>query len=275
MTIVADAAPGLAPGSSIWVAGRPVGRVLSVRLRPPEADRADHVVVRAVLHRSAEGVIREDASATIRAADLLEPMIVSVDPGSPGRPPLDLSDTLRASEERIDPERMRALADTLRRAGRDLTEGIEEVRRALAERRGTLARLREDPRPVEELVAGMRSATDLMGRFETGTLGRLARDSTLAERAARIRERFAAITRTAPGQETEGESLRGALARLDGLGDRIARLSAAVERGEGTAGRALADRELPRQLALLQARLDSAVAELARSPGRWLRVRIF
>lgn len=273
VTVVAEAAPGLQPGSDVWVAGRPVGRVLSVRLRPPEADRAEHVVVRAVLHRTTEGVIRADATATIRAADLLEPMVVSVDPGSPGRPPFDFRDTLRAISDRIDQERVLGLADTLRRAGEELARHAADVRREVAGRRGTLVRLREDPRAVAEVTASLRGVLSLMDGFERGTLGRLVGDSSLSRRVARIRDRLTAVAD--PSTAGERETLGSVLTRLGALGDRIADLSATLERGEGTAGRALLDGELPRQASLLRARLDSVLAELATQPGRWLRVRIF
>lgn len=271
VAIVAEAAPGLQPGSAVWVAGRPVGRVLSVRLRPPEVDRGGRVIVRAVLHRSAEDVVREDATATIRASDLLEPMVVSVDPGSPSRPPFDFADTLRAVEDRVDQERVLALVDTLRRAGLEMSERFRSARRELRDRRGTLARLRDDPGLVDGLAANLRDAGALMEDFEGGVAGRVAADRSLAEAAGRLRERLARLSTPRDGRETLGT----AISRLDALGERIARLSAALERGEGTAGRAIADRELSRQMALLRARLDSVMAELAADPGRWLRVRIF
>ena len=52
ITVYATAAPGLSAGSPVWVAGRPMGRVLSVGFRPPGSP-GGNIVVHAVLERIA------------------------------------------------------------------------------------------------------------------------------------------------------------------------------------------------------------------------------
>ena len=55
----------------------------------------------------------------------------------------------------------------------------------------------------------------------------------------------------------------------------LASLDQHLSSARGTAGRAIHDREIQNQVGLFRARADSARAELARRPFRWLRVRLF
>lgn len=274
ITVVTAAAPGLRPGSSVWVAGRPVGRVLSVSLRDPGSGD-DHVVIRAALDRSAENILRADASAEVVASDLLAPVVVAVSPGSPGAPPWNYSDTLRAEEPAIDQELMRALADTLFLAAEDLEAQAEVTARLLSGGDGTLQRLREDPALLEGLSSELRSLrSTLAARFPGSALARLAADTTVGPTAARIQERFEAWKEGGDGP-APGDALAEAGAELDRLAARIGRMSERLEAGEGTAGRALADRELARQFERLKAGIETLARDLARDPSRWLRVRVF
>jgi outer membrane murein-binding lipoprotein Lpp len=64
-------------------------------------------------------------------------------------------------------------------------------------------------------------------------------------------------------------------ARLDRISGNLDRLDRGLRAGRGTAGRAVYDDEIARQLAAFQARMDSLKAELRRDPGRWLRFSLF
>lgn len=275
VVMLAEAAPGLEPGSTVWVAGRPVGRVLSVGFRPPGEVEGGVFIIEAVLQRGIGPILRADASARIRASALLEPEILAIDPGSPTSPPWSFADTLRAPVDRLTEEDLRAMADTLLRVGSGLSEDVRELRERIRRGGGTLAALEANPDLLR--TAGARAAR--LGRIveeevPNGTLGRLGRDTLIRARMARIAARLARFD-SLPGRRHAIDELERTRGALDALERRIARLSERLDAGEGTAGRALVDGEIARQTALLKARLDSLVVELVHDPSRWLRVRIF
>ena len=96
LTVVAPRASELEPGSAVWVAGTPAGRVLEVGFLDPDSP-GERLLIRAVLHRDIGRVVREDATAIVRRSGLLAPNVLSVDPGSPEQPPYDFRDTLAVS----------------------------------------------------------------------------------------------------------------------------------------------------------------------------------
>ena len=279
ITVLARSAVGLTPGSAVWVAGRPVGRVLSVSFRPVDHVSADPVegpvVIEAVLDRIAEPMVRADATAEVRPPDLLAPVIVAVDPGTGSAPPWNFSDTLRAGGPPLDPEALLARADTLVQAVRVVEARATEARRTLASAGGSFRRLREDPGTIEGLRRDFDTLRDLAGRdFSRSSLARLAADTLLAATAERVRERVAAWN-ASPERRASGRSLETAVAVIDAMGIRFASLARRIERGEGTAGRALMDDEIQRQLEALRSTADALAEELMLNPSRWLRVRVF
>lgn len=275
ITIATAAAPGLEPGSTVWVAGRPVGRVLEVLFRPPDPMSRDNVIVHAVLQRSVGDVIRADASASIRPSDLLEPVVVSIRPGTPASPPFDFTDTLRAVRDDLDQEYVLGLLDSLRTAGRRLSERAAELGRALEDPGGTLSALASNQLLRETLRRDLARLRDILTRdLEQGSLGRLLTDSLLPARADSVRGRLVRLSDLS-AEDAERMRLQELATHLDALVSRIGTLQARLDAGEGTAGRALRDREIQDQLMLLRARLDSVVTELTARPDRWLRVRVF
>jgi hypothetical protein len=273
ITVIAPSATGLAPGSEVWVAGRPVGRVLAVRLRPREGE-GDNVVITAVLQRSAEAVLRADASAEVRASDLLEPVVVAIDPGVHREQAWRFGDTLRGPMRSIDRDTLLAYARTLLDAGRELAAESRRVRDVLEGGGGSLTPLLERPELVGGLSAALERLRTATASFPESSVGRLLRDTTVSEAFRRMQSRLE-TWRASPERAGAERALRDAVASLDGFETRLARMMLDLESGFGTAGRALADGELADQVAALRAQLDTLTDELMRDPSRWLRVRIF
>ncbi len=277
ITVVVSSAPGLQPGSTVWVAGRPVGRVLSVGFRPPGPD-GENVVIRAVLQRGADRVLRADARAQIRPSGLLGPVVVAIDPGTAGSPPWDLSQPFRSVDRSPDPDSVLVLSDSLNAAGRRLADRTADVRRLLAEGGGSLQRLRADGALWDGIRADAERVRDIRDRLPASSLGRLLSDSVLADRIRRIGDRWAVVAGRPDTALVEPEMSAGldrTRAALASFGERWSRMSADLDAGEGTAGRALEDGELGRQVELLRARLDALTEALVKNPSLWLRVRVF
>ena len=274
ITVFAEAAPELRPGSPVWVAGRPVGRVLSVSFREPGAEGGP-LQIRAVLERGVEDQISRNATAEIRASELLAPVVVAIDPGDPASGPWDPSTPLETRADPLDREALLALADSLLDAGRRLAEQTERTRAVFDRRSGSLQRLRSDPDPLLGLRDDLERLREVLVRdFPESTLARLASDTIVGPAAARLQGRLDALARS-PGRAGAEAAATAMSEALDALERRVAELSRGLEAGEGTLGRALVDGELSRRFAELRSTLRDLTAYLMRDPSPWLRVRIF
>ena len=273
ITVITPSAPGVEPGTVVWVAGRDVGRVLSVDFADPERGR-ERVEIVAVLGRGVERYIRSDARVTIQPGGLLEPVVVVIDPGT-GALPWDIATPLTTAEPGIDPEVLRAMSRTLLASRDSLGAEADRLRSAIRRGGGTLASLAENPDVMKGAGETVRRARGVLAAAtETGTVARLASDTVIEGHLARIRERLARLD-TLDAQERAVRSFEETSAALEAFQSRVLALSARLDAGEGSAGRWLNDGELGRQFALLQARMDSLTTELAKRPDLWLRVKVF
>ena len=285
ISILAPSAEGLRPGAPVWVAGRAAGRVLSISFIPYDAagerdegrrPAGGHLLVRAVIDRVAEPVLRADATAEVRAPELLAPVIVAIDPGTGSKPPWRTSDTLRtAAAPPINPESVMALADTLLMAVRSLQARAAAARSTIASGRGSLRLMRENPEVVEGLRRNVSNFADIIQRdIPRSSLAMIATDSTIGAAAKRVRERVAMWD--APAQREERQrNLAAANEALTRMSARWTSLAERIGRGEGTAGRILMDGEIERQVALLRTRTSELEERLMLYPSRWLRIRVF
>lgn len=280
ITALAHSAEGLGPGSAVWVAGRSVGRVLSVSFQSPEESDRDgpfesHVIIDAVIDRVAEPILRADATADVRPSDLVAPVVLSVNPGSGSAPAWNYADTLRASGPPIDPETVMALSDSLLQAVRALEVDASEARDVLGSDQGSLARFREDPGTLAGLQGSLESLEELLQRdLQRSSLVGLATDTLVGAAARRVQGRLA-TWEAAPQMASAVQNLETTLEALDGVMSRLSAITERLDRGEGTAGRALMDEEIRRQLAALRTAAAGLAEDLGYNPSRWLRVRVF
>ncbi|MDE2720328.1 MlaD family protein [Candidatus Palauibacter polyketidifaciens] len=280
ITALAHSAEGLGPGSAVWVAGRAVGRVLSVSFQPPEESDRDgpfesHVIIDAVIDRVAEPILRADATADVRPSDLVAPVVLSVNPGSGSAPPWNFADTLRASGPPIDPETVMALSDSLLQAVRTLEVDATEARDVLGSDQGSLARFREDPGTLAGLQGSLESLEELLQRdLRRSSLVGLATDTLVSAAARRVQGRLA-TWEAAPQMASAVQNLETTLDALDAVMSRLSAITERLDRGEGTAGRALMDEEVRRQLSALRTAAAGLAEDLGYNPSRWLRVRVF
>jgi ABC-type transporter Mla subunit MlaD len=267
LVLVAQEASELRPGAAVWVAGKHAGEVAEIRFLERGGPASPNLLVRTELTREAARVLRRDARATIRPSGLLAPFVVSLEPGSAGQPAYSYDDTLQASLS-LTMRDLASLGDSLRGVVAELRPLAARLRKdaaaggslaALSRSKGAFAELRANLSALEELAA------------EPGSLGLLMADTSLATGLRRSSERLQAVAVEASGREAPkrlGTALRA-------LAESLASLDRHLSSARGTAGRAIHDREIQNQVRLFRARADSARAELARRPFRWLRVRLF
>lgn len=270
LTVVAAESRGLEPGSAVWVAGVPAGRVTSVHFREAGREEGRPVVVRAVLREGAAGILRADAVARIRASALLAPAVLALDPGR-SRRPFDPGETLRA-ESGPDREEVRARVDSLAGALAALAPLADSLRGRLEAGPGTLAALRRDDALRARLRRVGHRIPTLAEEASRGSAAELVRDTATRAALGRAAEVLRRLTEETGDGVLPADS---AVRELGTLLDRLDTLRRRLDAGRGTAGRLLRDRALQRERRRLEAKMDSLGAELWADPLRWLRFRLF
>lgn len=268
LVLVAQEAGELRPGAAVWVAGKHAGKVAEIRFIEGGGPGSPNLLVRTVLTREAAGVLRRDARATIQPSGLLAPFVVSLEPGSGGQPAYSYDDTLQANLS-LTMRDVAAFGDSLRRVVADLRPLATRLRKDAAVGGGTLAALSRSKGVFTELRANLSAFEELAA--EPGSLGLLMADTSLATGLRRASERLQAVAL----QASVGEAPKRFGAAVRALAENLASLDRHLSSARGTAGRAIHDREIQNQIRLFRARADSARAELARRPFRWLRVQLF
>lgn len=270
LRVVTSETRALAPGSAVWVAGLPGGRVTGVRFRDPGGTGQKSALIRIRLGTDAAEALQADASAQIRASSLLGPTVVALTPGRSERP-FDFDDTLRA-EPPLESEDVMARADSLVGPLRELQPLADSLGRRLTQGPGTLASLRADEELRDDLRRAGELAEVLAERIPRGTAARMTADTALRDALARIQ----ASTRTLAAASEDAGAQRDSLRRqLEILSSRLDDLGEGLEAGRGTWGRLLHDGALGRERRTLEARMDSVMVELLADPFRWLRFRLY
>jgi len=268
LVLVAQEAGELRSGAAVWVAGKHAGKVAEIRFIEGGGPGSPNLLVRTVLTREAAGVLRRDARATIQPSGLLAPFVVSLEPGSGGQPAYSYDDTLQANLS-LTMRDVAAFGDSLRRVVAELRPLATRLRKDAAVGGGTLAALSRSKGVFTELRANLSAFEELAA--EPGSLGLLMADTSLATGLRRASERLQAVAL----QASVGEAPKRFGAAVRALAENLASLDRHLSSARGTAGRAIHDREIQNQIRLFRARADSARAELARRPFRWLRVQLF
>jgi phospholipid/cholesterol/gamma-HCH transport system substrate-binding protein len=274
ITVLAPEVSGLERGSVVWLAGKPSGRVLSVRFRDPGGPIGERVLIDAVLLREAMPYLGVDAHVTIGSASLLRPSVVKIDPGSEEAAPLGDGDTLRVAY-RLDIDAFRTMADSVRVAIHDVADGASLLRDQITGGDGSAARFLTHRGSVAQLDSARTRIRRLRLAWQTGGgLSRLAREDSVRESAVRAIMTLRDLTdpATLPGAV---DSLARIEETLEQIGEGAREIRAGIERAEGTAGRALNDPALRLNVDRTRATLDSLTAELGANPLAWLRFKLF
>jgi ABC-type transporter Mla subunit MlaD len=263
-------APGLVPGSPVWVGGKVVGEVLDVGFMPSGADSLDRVRLTLRLPRRVQDQVRRDSQLRVTAASLMGEQVVAVTPGTAAAAVLREGDTLRLQKRPTGAE----LASRAAAVKQDFDAVMVELQ-ALGP--VVNARMAE----AQRAFAGMDAAIAEAGRIGAD-LGRnqglaLVQDPAFSASLARARESVAALPasfatlreRAGPGGEL-GPALAQLQARADTLRAQLDAAAALLEQPDGFPGRFRSDPALLNAVHAARASLDSLVAEVSRNPLRFV-----
>ena len=273
ITLLAPEVGGLERGSDVWLAGTPSGRVLGVEFREPGGPIGERVAIEAVMRWEAMPFLRHDARVTVGSASLLAPAVVKIGPGTRSAEAVADGDTLRVAQ-RTDIGDFRDMADSVRAAFHGTRDDAARLAEAIRTGTGTTGRYRNAGVPIEPDSLRARIERLRIAWSAGAGLARLTRDDTVHRAANAMVESLRRLQDPEP-RSLAVESLDRTAIALGRIGDRSSAIGAALERAEGTAGRAIQDPALGVNTERTRAILDSLTVELARHPFRWLRFRLF
>lgn len=244
LRVHAESARNLAPGSPVWLAGIPVGRVWSVSFRGPETPVDRRIEIEARLRRGVRPLVTKGSTVRVVTAGLLGEAVLEISPAATDAPALPDGSGLVAGAPVDLPEvvaKLQAVRSLLPEAARRWT-----ALRAQAAGSEPLRALFRGGGPWGPVLADLRALDDALGA-DRGTLARLADDPRLVADLTRVAGRLATLSGAVSAPE-------GSLGRLTAdtllgptlaeVGRRVARIERALREGRGTAGRLLYDREL-------------------------------
>ncbi|MGQ0813119.1 MAG: MlaD family protein [Gemmatimonadota bacterium] len=264
-------AGALEKNSEVWIAGRKVGSVVSVELRPSATDSTERVAARMSIPRKYASQIRTDSEVRVTSQRLIGAPVLDILPGSPGTPNIADGDTLRVrpsgSIEGL-LNRTFALNASMEAFIADL-RSIERVANAARERE--LRRLNQS---LKGAMAEFRALTLALRNSPMAALSDPAFAAALASfnaRAAQLGQALrAAADRAQRAQSDAAPSLRRLAARGDTISSVLAEIQRKIdESGGGLLVRAPKDSAIAKGLREAQVQLDSLMAETKRNPLRF------
>lgn len=264
-------AGALDKASEVWIAGRKVGDVLSVQLRPADVDSTVRVAVRLRVPRKYMQHVRKDSEVRVTSARLIGEPAIDILPGSPDSPPAEDGDTLRVRAGGS----LEGVLDRTFRVSASLDALFTDMR--AIERASGNAREREIARLNRNLKSTMGEFRTLMKTMETTPLRTLS-DPQFQQLLSRLSTRstqLGAALRDAAGRAARAKSdaqpsLDRLTARADTIQAVIADLQARINAGGGGfLIRAQRDSAITKAIAETQLQLDSLIAETTRNPLRF------
>lgn len=238
--ILTDQAQGLMHGSEVWLDGQKVGAVDHVGFRAPSADTLHRVVISIDLLADAANPLRDDSRIQVRpGGNLIGPVVVFIESGTPSGRPVRSGDTLRA-QGKSDVDLVR---ESFGRATRDLPEILAEGKVVVGYAKspdGTIGTVMTRGLPAGEMRELRRNITELRARMGGGGAD--------AGRPALMRQ------------------VSAAMARVDSVRALLASPTTSL-------GRFRSDSTLPRLVGEIRSELDSLGREMTESQGTLWRLK--
>jgi phospholipid/cholesterol/gamma-HCH transport system substrate-binding protein len=265
-------ARGVLEGTPVWLAGKKIGRVASVRFGPVTDDTAGALLIELELLEEHREMIRRDSRASIRSSGtLVGAPVVALTVGTPATPVLASDDTLPNASQ-LDTEE---LTSQLALASRQLPVILKDVSVLsvqLDTTRRRIGGIRAERGAGPEALVRRLEALEARVRSDSGVLGHIGAGDELMRhlrRAAALADTL--LTEVGSGSGTIGRfaSDSALLDRLGGIRDDLSAVSAMLRDARGSAGRFAADSVLRRQLARLQWEIEETMRDIKRNPERY------
>jgi ABC-type transporter Mla subunit MlaD len=271
--VLMPSAAGLRATSEVWVAGKTVGEVKEIEVRPPNIDTLQRVAVRvSVAERDLEH-IRQDSKARITSFRMIGDAVLDISPGSAALPGIKANDTLRMRMSGT-PAAAIERALSLKESLQDLVAESRSLGTRARDRTAQAASMsRQVMATAHELEAFTKALDEgpLMNTFSDPEFKSIV--NSLSASMEELRNSFARAADRAKKARSDAEpSLRRLTARADTISAQIALLQTAIANGGGgLLVRVQTDSAIFRALHDAQEQMDSLIAETKRKPWRfWL-----
>jgi len=265
-----DDAIALKDNAGVWIAGRPVGLVESVKFRSMRSDSSERIAVTLRIPRKYASLVRRDSEARITSQRLIGRPVVDISPGSPGAAALRDMDSIRVRPrgtlEAIMDKTKRlnvsfdALFDEMRAAKRPAERRVEDIDRLERQFSASLEGMKQLVDALDESPIAVLS--DPQWKRSVNSLSENGRDLTAQLRAAANRARAA--------HSDARPSLERLASRADTISSILEGIKAQVtQTGGGLLIRAQSDSAIVAGLHEARVQLDSLIAQTKRNPLRF------
>lgn len=292
-------AQGMKSGAVVRIAGKDVGKVVSVEFAGNEVEIGLEV------SRDVRSLITDRSVASLGSLSLLGEPLIDISPGGGGTPLADyaylpstgaggmIADTAATATETM--SQVRALLadaqagkgvigklvtdDALYTEFTALLQSANRVATQLNSGKGTAASLLNDPAAYASMKASLDDLQAMTAKIRRGEgpLGTLFANEALGQSLASTATNLEAVSgRVARGEGTVGKLLTQdeLYQRLDGLTTRIDTLTKGLASGQGTAGQLLQDAQLYDNMNKAATSLNELIAAIKQDPRKYLTVRV-
>lgn len=259
----------VAPGTPVWLAGQPAGKVVRVDRLPPDSDPRRLLAATLRLPSEHRALIRRDSELDIATPRIVSDPIVNLMPGSPASPVLRPGDTLYAHSA--------TSLDSVAARARLLLGSLDSLR---VEGQALALRLRGREPHIRQMIHTLGHArTELdafLATYRDGPLGQFMANASARQAISRV---YAAVEEIMALARDRAERLRDpeSIAAFERLGERAAelhneieRLQSALEEPRGSLRRWEKDPALRDAIVAVRAQLDSLIAEARANPWRFI-----
>lgn len=270
--ILTDHAPGVLPGTEVWVAGEKVGLVKSIRFRPASSDTSRRVIIETEILSEFMPQIRRDSYADLRpGGNLIGSPIVYISPATTAFPQLRSGDSINTKSVGV----IKDVGENVTQLVSRLTVLADSTSKTIAllnSEAGAVGAFTRNGLPRIASVSG--TISELLGEAQhgNGTAGLIARGD-LRARFSRVMAAKDSINQ----MMTTGNGSLGRFHRDSTLAPTISRLRAQVDSlrsmlsgGNTSLSRLKSDTTLAKEMTRARAQLDSLVKDVKKHPRKYL-----
>lgn len=260
----------LRPGSSVDLAGIPVGTVKSVNVSDsPDPNRSVEIVMS--VERKYQNEIRQDSVVDQTNLGLLGEVILDITRGSQNSPVIPDNGEIQALREPDIKQVMKNANDVVSNLT-VLSARLNDITNEITQGKGSLGKLLYDESLYNELSATTKSAHQMMASMQSGqgTIAKFMNDPTAYNKTIDTLNRLNQLLDQAQnGQGTLGRIISDP-ALYNQFKDLAAKLNTTIDnvnKGQGTLGKFVTDKELYDHMNSTMAHVDSLTQRMDQGTG--------
>jgi len=265
-----DDAGALKDNAGVWIAGRPVGLVESVKFRSTQSDSTERIAVTLRIPRKYASLVRRDSEARITSQRMIGRPVIDIAPGSPGAAQLQDMDSIRVRPHGT----LEEILDKTKLLDDSFEALFAEMRAAKRPAEQRVADLDRMERQFSASIEGMKQLVDALDESPIAVLSspqwKRAVNSLSANGKSLTSQLQSAADRARAAHSDARPSLDRLASRADTISSLLSGIKAQVaETGGGLLLRAQRDSAIVAGLHEARVQLDSLIAQTKRNPLRF------